>query len=147
MEARAVTKYIRIAPRKMRLVINQVRFKPVKRALDTLARLNKKAARLVEKTLKTAEANAKDLKMDESRLFVRDIRADGGPSLKRYMSRSMGRADVILKRSTHLRVVLGEREVRVQTPESTKETKPSKAESPKSVKKPRVQRKAVGASK
>lgn len=63
------------------------------------------------KTLKSAHANAKVKKMDEARLYVREIKADGGPSLKRYMPRSMGRADQILKRMTHLTVVLDERKM------------------------------------
>ncbi len=80
---------------------------------------------MVAKTLKSAQANAKVKKMDENRLYVREIKADGGPSLKRYMPRSMGRADQILKRMAHLTVVLGEREVLVSTakvePSETKE--------------------------
>jgi len=112
MEAKAVTRYIRIAPRKMRLVIDQIRWKPVAAAHEALEGLNKKAAQLVAKTLRSAEANAKVKRMDENRLYVHKVHADGGPVLKRYMSRSMGRADVILKRTTHLSIVLGERELR-----------------------------------
>ncbi|MBI4368376.1 MAG: 50S ribosomal protein L22 [Candidatus Omnitrophica bacterium] len=113
MEAKAITRYLRISPRKMRLVINTVRYKPVAQAFSILEHLNKKGAQLAVKTLKSAHANAKVKKMDEARLFVKEIKADGGPVLKRYMSRSMGRADVILKRMTHLSVVLGEREIAV----------------------------------
>jgi large subunit ribosomal protein L22 len=113
MEAKAITRYIRIAPRKMRLVIDQIRWKPVTAAYEALEGLNKKAAQLVAKTLRSAEANAKVKRMDENRLYVQKIHADGGPVLKRYMSRSMGRADVILKRTTHLSIVLGERELRI----------------------------------
>lgn len=108
MEATAITRYLRIAPRKIRLVIDTIRHKPVAEAFSLLANMKKKGARMAEKTLKSAHANAKVKKMDESRLYVKKIVADGGPSLKRYMSRSMGRADVILKRMTHLTVVLGE---------------------------------------
>ena len=118
MEARALTKYIRISPRKMRLVIDLVRFRPLAEAQTTLRNLNKKAARLVEKTLASAAANAKQKKMVEERLYVKEIRADGGPMLKRFMARSMGRADVILKRLTHLDIVLAEGKVHIapQTP-------------------------------
>lgn len=91
-------------------MIDTIRRKPVRQAFSILAGLKKKSARIVEKTLKSAEANAIQKKMEAQRLFVREIKADGGPSLKRYMPRSMGRADVILKRMTHLTVVLGERE-------------------------------------
>ena len=107
MEAKAITKYIRISPRKMRLVIDTVRYQPVSNAFAILDHLKKKGAPLAAKTLKSAVANAKVKKMDENRLYVREIKADGGPTLKRHMSRSMGRADVILKRMTHLTVVVG----------------------------------------
>ncbi|MBI4358432.1 MAG: 50S ribosomal protein L22 [Candidatus Omnitrophica bacterium] len=110
MEAKAITRYLRISPRKLRLVIDTVRSKPVSTALSILEHLNKKGARMVTKTLKSAQANAKVKKMDEARLYVQQIKADGGPVMKRYMSRSMGRADVILKRMAHLTIVLGERE-------------------------------------
>lgn len=107
-EARAVVKYLRISPRKMRIVINTIRRKPVNQAFTILMGLKKKAARLVEKGLKSAAANAKGKGFEESRLVVSEIKADGGPTMKRFMSRSMGRADQILKRSTHLTVVLRE---------------------------------------
>lgn len=122
MEARAITRYMRISPRKVRLVVDTIRSKPVAHAHAILSNLNKKAARLVEKTLKSAEANAKAKKMDAARLYIREIRADGGPMLKRYLPRAMGRADVILKRTTHLNVVLAEHQRRVASlqPESEK---------------------------
>ena len=124
MEAKAVTRFLRISPRKVRLVIGTIRRKPVDQAFSILSGLKKKGARIVEKTLKSAQANAIQKKMEESRLYVREIKADGGPSLKRYMPRSMGRADVILKRMTHLTVVLGEREaVPVRETRTEKESK------------------------
>jgi large subunit ribosomal protein L22 len=105
----------------MRIVIDTVRSKPLSQALAILANMKKKGARLAEKTLKSAQANAKQKKMDEGRLFVSEIKADGGPTLKRFMSRSMGRADEILKRTTHLTVILNERErSRLQELESGK---------------------------
>ncbi len=107
-EARAVEKYLRIAPRKMRLVIDTIRRKPVSQAFNILTVLNKKAARLVEKGLKSAVANAKGKGLTESNLVVSEIRADGGPVMKRFLSRAMGRADQILKRMTHLTVVVRE---------------------------------------
>lgn len=109
-EARAIVKYLKISPRKVRIVINAVRRKPVAQALSVLTGLNKKAARLVEKGLKSAIANAKGKGLEESRLVVSEIKADGGPLMKRFMSRSMGRADQILKRTTHLTVALREGE-------------------------------------
>ena len=110
MEAKAITRFIRISPRKIRLVIDCIRHKPLAEALYILENLNKKGSQLVAKTLKSVQANAKGKHMDENRLFIKDIRADGGPVLKRYMSRSMGRADVILKRTSHLTVVVEEKE-------------------------------------
>ncbi len=106
--AKAIVRYVRISPRKVRLVINTIRHKPVNLAFPILASLNKKAARLAEKVLKSAVANAKVLGLDEARLYVSDVRADGGPVLKRFMSRSMGRADRILKRTTHLSLAVEE---------------------------------------
>ncbi|MFA6600090.1 MAG: 50S ribosomal protein L22 [Candidatus Omnitrophota bacterium] len=104
----AKLKHLRIGPRKMRLVIDAVRTKPVGRAFEILMVLKKKAARMVEKIMKTAVANAKVLGMDENRLVVAEIKADGGPVMKRFMARSMGRADRILKRTTHLTLILKE---------------------------------------
>lgn len=128
MEAKAITRYLRISPRKLRLVLDTIRYKPVPDAFAILHNLKKKGSEMVAKTLKSAEANAKVKKMDENRLYVQEIKADGGPSLKRYMPRSMGRADVILKRMSHLTVVLGEREI-LAAPQKTetKETKEPKA--------------------
>ena len=107
-EARAVVKYLRISPRKVRLVTQTIIRKPVTNARSILMALNKKAARLVEKALKSAVANAKGKSMEESRLFVLQAKADEGPLMKRFMSRSMGRADRILKRTTHLTLILRE---------------------------------------
>ena len=107
-EARAIVRYLRISPRKVRPVINAIRTKPVNRAFAVLMGLNKKAARFVEKGLKSAVANAKVKGLEETRLLVSEIKADGGPVMKRFMSRSMGKADEILKRTTHLTVAVRE---------------------------------------
>lgn len=106
--AKAVVKYLRIAPRKVRPVINAIRFQHPEKAFIILAGLNKKATLMVEKLLKTCVANAKVLGLDETRLQITDVRADGGPMMKRFMARSMGRADRILKRMTHLSMVITE---------------------------------------
>ena len=110
----------------MRLVIDTVRRRPAREALYRLHVVNKKAARLAEKVLKSAVANAKVLKMDEDRLVVSEIKADGGPTYKRFMSRSMGRADRILKRTTHLTVVLKEGEKAVPPPRPAAQEKEKK---------------------
>jgi large subunit ribosomal protein L22 len=127
--AKAVEKYLRISPRKMRLVINGIRREPAHRALYILKTLNKKAARLVEKGVRSAIANAKVLGMDASRLYVSDIRADEGPRFKRIMTRSMGRADRIVKRTTHLSVVVREAE-RAVNPLDSLESKGGKSQEP-----------------
>lgn len=106
--ARSVAKYLRISPRKLRGVINTVRRATVQKAFLTLTVIKQKGARITEKVLKSAAANAKVLGMDENRLYIADIRADGGPSMKRVMQRSMGRADKILKRMSHLSIILKE---------------------------------------
>jgi large subunit ribosomal protein L22 len=104
----AKLKHLRISPRKIRLVVDTVRFQPVGKAFRILMALKNKGARMAEKILKTAVANAKVLEMDETRLYVAEIKADGGPVMKRFMARSMGRADRILKRTSHLSVILKE---------------------------------------
>ncbi|MDD5225625.1 MAG: 50S ribosomal protein L22 [Candidatus Omnitrophica bacterium] len=105
---RAVTKHLRIAPRKMRLVIDSIRRQPAHVAVGNLMLLKKKGAKLAVKTLKSAIANAKNLGLNENRLYVSNVRADGGPVFKRFLTRSMGRADKILKRTTHLTVEVRE---------------------------------------
>jgi large subunit ribosomal protein L22 len=105
---RALTKHIRIAPRKMRLVIDTIRRQPAQEAVGILMLLKKKGAKLAVKTLKSAIANAKNLGLNENRLYVSDVRADGGPVFKRFLTRSMGRADKILHRTTHLTVEVRE---------------------------------------
>lgn len=109
-KARAIARYLRISPRKMRLVIDTIRRKPAGQAFAILRMQKRKAARMAEKLLKSAVANAKVLGLKEDRLYISDIRADSGPTFKRFMARSMGRADRILKRTTHLSIVLEERQ-------------------------------------
>lgn len=106
--ARAKVKYVRIAPRKLRGVINTIRYKHPEQAFRILMTLKQKGARITEKLLKTAVANAKVLQMDENRLVISDIRADGGPVMKRFLERSMGRGDRIIKRTSHLSIILNE---------------------------------------
>lgn len=108
MLAKSVTKYLRISPRKLRLVLDTVRYKNVDNAFASLSTLKNKGARLAEKALKSAVSNAKILKMEEDRLFVSKIFADGGPTFKRYLPRAMGRADRLLKRTSHLTIILEE---------------------------------------
>ena len=106
--ARAYAKHLRIAPRKLRGVVNAIRFKHPEQAFLILMTLKQKGAPITEKLLKSAVANAKGMNLDYSRLVISDIRVDGGSVMKRFMARSMGRADKILKRTSHLSIVLTE---------------------------------------
>lgn len=109
MEVRAVTRYVRISPRKARLVTELIKGKPVEEALTVLRFVPKKAARLVDKTLRSALANAEqNPNIDVDTLYIKRIFVDGGPKMKRWRARAMGRATKILKRSSHITVILDE---------------------------------------
>ncbi len=110
MEVRAVSKYIRISPQKARLVADLIRGKDVDEALSILKFTPKKAARLIDKTLRSAIANAEQSKIiDVDSLYVKRIYVDEGPTMKRWMAKAMGRASRILKRTSHITVVLDEK--------------------------------------
>lgn len=112
METKAVAKYIRISPQKARSVADAVRGKHVQEAFGILKFTPRKAARLIEKVLKSAVANAENnFDMDTENLFVSKIMIDEGPTIKRFKPRAMGRADMIRKRTSHITVVVTEREV------------------------------------
>jgi large subunit ribosomal protein L22 len=109
MEAKAVAKYIRMSPQKVRLVADLVRGKKVEEATQILQFTRKYAADPVSKVLKSALANAKqNPNIDENILFVKEIFVDQGPSLKRWRARAQGRAASIKKRMSHITVVLDE---------------------------------------
>jgi large subunit ribosomal protein L22 len=109
MEVRAVTRYVRIAPRKARLVTELIKGKPVEEALTMLRFVPKKAARLVDKTLRSAVANAEqNPNIDVDTLYIKRIFVDGGPTMKRWRPRAMGRATKIIKRTSHITVILDE---------------------------------------
>jgi large subunit ribosomal protein L22 len=111
MESRAVSRYLHVAPRKVRLVADLVRGKGVGYALGVLEHVPKKSARIVAKTLKSVVANAENTqRVDVDRLYVKRITVDEGPTLKRFMPRAHGRATKIRKRTSHLTVVVDERE-------------------------------------
>lgn len=110
MEAKAITRYVRMSPRKARLVADLVRGKSALEALDILEFTNKKAARIIKKTLASAVANAtNNFKMDEDKLFVSTMMINEGPSLKRVMPRAQGRADIIRKPTAHVIVGVSEK--------------------------------------
>ncbi|MHB1127416.1 MAG: 50S ribosomal protein L22 [Bacillota bacterium] len=113
MEAKAIAKHIRISPPKARQVIDMIRGKGVKEALAILKFTPKRATAAVEKALKSAVANAEhnyDMSADD--LYVTKVFVDQGPTLKRFKPRAMGRADVMRRRTSHITVVVGEKEVK-----------------------------------
>jgi large subunit ribosomal protein L22 len=109
MEVKAVAKYIRISPQKVRLIVDVIKGKQVEAALDLLKFMPQKAAGIVEKVLRSAVANADQYPdIDVDALVVRNIIADKGPTLKRFRARARGRGTRILKRTTHITVVLAD---------------------------------------
>jgi len=109
METRAVTKFIRLSPRKVRLVVDQIRGKGVEEALNILKFTPQRSAALVSKTLRAAVANAESSQsVDVDRLYVKRVAVDEGGMWKRFMPRAMGRATRIRKRLSHVTVVLDE---------------------------------------
>ncbi len=111
MEALSRHRYIRISPRKLRLVCDLVVGKPVGQALSILEFTPKKGARFVSKTLLAAVANARDQQnVDEDDLYVKRALAETGPTWKRSLPRAHMHATPILKRTSHLTIVVDERE-------------------------------------
>ena len=104
--------HIRISPRKVRMVVDTVRGKSVSQALSILGFTRKKAALPVQKLLKSAVANAVENGgiSDVDALVIDRIMVDEGPTLKRYMPRARGRATPIRKRTSHIRIMLRERD-------------------------------------
>src|SRR5436305_6051761 len=120
MEGKSTYKYARISPFKVREVTREIQGLPVSAALDLLAFTPKKAAFLIGKTLKSAVANAENnanLKVDT--LVVKEAIAGEGPTLKRIMARARGSASGILKRTSHIRIVLTD-EIPIETRETRK---------------------------
>lgn len=109
MEAKSIAKNIRISPQKARLVADLIRGNNVESAINTLRFMPKKAARIIRKLIESAVANANQNEaIDVDTLYVKKVFVDGGPMLKRIRPRAMGRASRILKRSSHITVVLDE---------------------------------------
>ena len=101
----------RLSPQKMRLVADQVRGMPVDKALDVLTFSNKKAATVIKKVLESAIANAEHNDgADIDELRISEILVDAGPTMKRLRPRARGRADRIIKRTSHLKVTVSETE-------------------------------------
>jgi len=112
MEAKAHARYIRIAPRKVRLVADMIRGKKVEEALNYLHFTNKKASKPIGKLLHSAVSNfmnAEDApNIDPEDLVIKSVWVDEGPTMKRYRPRAMGRASIIRKRLCHISIILSD---------------------------------------
>jgi large subunit ribosomal protein L22 len=111
LEARAQARYVRIAPRKVRVVMDLIRGKSVHEAMSILKFMPKAAAQVLEKVVASATANAENnFDMNKDALYISECYADQGPTLKRYRPRAQGRAASIQKKTSHITVVLTEKE-------------------------------------
>ena len=110
MEARAIAKHVRISPRKADRVLRLIRGKQIDRAEEALAFTTRPIARQISKILKSAVANAaaKDETLDVEGLRVKHAVADPGPTMKRIRPRAQRRANRILKRTTHIKIVVAD---------------------------------------
>ena len=136
--AKAEVKYVRISPRKVKVVIDLIRNKPVGDALAILKHTPKAASEIVEKLLLSAMANAENNHgMDVEKLYVAEIYSNAGPMLKRIRARAQGRAFRILKRTSHTTIILKERETKEVAVTKVEEAKTEvKSEEKTTAKKP-----------
>lgn len=110
MEARAIAKYVRVSSRKAGVVLDLVRGKNVKEAIAILEYTPRNAAVEINKVLKSAVANAENnFNLDVNKLYVSEAYANQGPTLKRFKPRAQGRAYSIMKRTSHISIVVKER--------------------------------------
>src|SRR2546426_2764441 len=112
MEAKASLRYLRITPRKVRVVADLIRGKNVNAALAQLAYGERRAAepraKLWRSAVANAEQSAKDQSLGVDRLTVKELMVDQGPSLRRYMPRAMGRAFKVLKKPSHIQLTISD---------------------------------------
>jgi len=110
MNVKAKAKTIRIAPRKARLTIDLIRGKETSVALDILNNLNNKASRIIAKVVNSAVANAiNNHELNAENLVVLEAYVDEGPTMKRHKAGSRGRVNPILKRTSHITIIVGEK--------------------------------------
>ncbi len=108
---KAKLRYLRIAPRKVRLVADMIRGKHVEEALNILQFTEKSSSQPLAKLLKSAVANADQMEgVNIDRLFIKTLMVDGGPMMKRFMPRAMGRATPVRKRTSHVTLHLEQRD-------------------------------------
>ncbi|HBT95457.1 MAG TPA: 50S ribosomal protein L22 [Coriobacteriia bacterium] len=110
MEARAQARYVRVSPRKARLVIDMIRGKDVVRAREILRFSERNISEVIEKCLNSAVANAERDGVKAESLFVKTTYADEGPTMKRFRPRAKGSASRIRKRTSHITVIVATRE-------------------------------------
>ncbi len=111
MEARAVAKYVRMSPSKLKPICDLVRGKDLNEALNILKFTPGKGAEIVEKVVNSAAANAENnFDMDPNSLYVAEVYANQGSTMKRWRAGAQGRASMVLKRSSHVGVTLKEKE-------------------------------------
>ncbi len=110
MQAKAIARYVRIAPRKVQLVVDLIRGKQVGEAIAILRHTPKAASPIVEKVLNSAIANAEhNYSLDANKLVISEAYVNQGPTLKRFRPRAMGSASRINKRTSHITVVVSEK--------------------------------------
>ncbi len=132
MEVQAVTKYVRISPQKANEVARIIRGMPASAALDTLQFSSRKAARLIRKTLQSAIANAQtNAQLDVNDLVVKHAMVGGGPLIKRSIAVARGSAHPLLKRTSHIKIVLSDDGAakRMKAQSKAKPSKPAQPES------------------
>ncbi len=109
MEVKASGRYMRISAQKVRRIVGAVKGKPVESGLNTLRFMPQKSARIVEKILRSAVANADNRgSLDVDALVVKNVIVDEGPTAKRFRPRARGRSTRIFKRTSHITVIVGE---------------------------------------
>ena len=136
MEAKATARTVLVVPRKTRLVTRLIQGKSVEDATNMLSNMNKKSARLVNKVLLSATANAENnLKLDRNNLYVKSAYVNDGPILKRHRCGSRSHIDRHDKKTSHITVIVAERAVKAKATKIVKETKKEEKVEKKVVKK------------
>ena len=120
MEVKSVQKFIRMSPRKLRLVVSLIKHMSPNEAIEILPYIRKRAAEPLGKVIKTAVANAREKQISEETLVFKEIQITQGPSLKRWRAGARGRAKPYKKRTSHIRVVLETRNIKKKEKVSSK---------------------------
>ena len=147
MEVKTKLNYLRMAPRKVRLLTDLIRGKEALRALNILSFANKRAALPLKKLLESAISNAKNnFQLEEKNLFISEIKVDEGPKLKRFRARARGRAGQIQKKTSHISLILSVLEKK-ETLSKEKTAEKTPKEEPKSKEIKRIRKNKEGLKK